>query len=152
MTKFIDTEAGRQLLKEHFQYEERDVEELIDPNFLEWADEHAMVPIIKDIQKLFRYWERKGTEDFEDLVKKYFEINKWSGTCAMTYLNLVEFCNSHTDPLEYYTEGDDKLPDELALSLRDTTYYYDDERTSYNDCFSFDYTEEYLEHLKSLVS
>ena len=86
MTKFIDTDAGRQLLKENFQYRNIDVEKLsfvvklIDPNFIEYADEFAVVPMLWDIQKLFKTWDfyirtEEWSGEFQDYVKQYIVKN-----------------------------------------------------------------------------
>jgi len=115
MSKFIDTEAGRQLLKDHFFnfFSERD---LIDPNFLEWEATWSNFPIIEDIQKLFIKWKEWGRFingvhpwEFKGFVFKYLEENQRKGDHA-SYYNLEQFYDNPKN-----SKAD--LPNNLAHSI-----------------------------------
>lgn len=138
MTKFIDTEAGRQLLKEHFDGYDRNHWEIVDPNFLEWQDEWSEFPILKDIQKLFIEWKKRRDKyvsewgwyrQFQKEVKRYLAENEEKGDFG-TYKNCEEF----------FEFNEEDTPDILVQSI-----YYDDTH-GYRG-----YTDKYMNELKSLV-
>ena len=144
MTKFIDTDAGRQLLKEHFYgYYSRKKWEIVDPNFLEWQDSWADSPILEDIQKLFIDWKKRRdkyvvewgeyTWEFQRDVKDYLAENQEKGDCG-TYIN----CEDYLECNKFY---EDDTPNTLLQSIE------------YDDLHGFlGYTDKYLDELKSLVS
>lgn len=144
MTKFINTVAGRQILKDQFDYEEGHplferyrwgIDAMfIDPNFLEWLDNFAdsfSNYRLADIQEKYERWVKRGWIEvygyFTDvIVKNYLEDN----SCWKNYAEYLEY-NKH-DP--------DLLPDSLknAVELDEVTGKYI-------------YTESYIASLKALV-
>jgi len=138
MTKFIDTRAGRQLLKEHFYSLDAPWyfgEQFIDPNFLEWQDTWADFPLLEDIYHLYARWmhERQTiiNGEFRDHVNDYFNEKQKERHYA-TYLNLEQF-------LEGVSNRETDLPLELELSI-----HYDDHE-------GYRYTTDYLASLDNLA-
>jgi hypothetical protein len=142
MTKFIDTPAGRQILKDQFDYEDNHPifercrfceKPFIDPNFLEWLDDFADCFSnyrLSDLEKLHEEWVKGGRWREDDayftrvIVKDYLEEN----SCDANYMKFIE-CNSHDIDL---------LPDSLknAVELDEREYIY---------------TEAYIASLRALV-
>lgn len=139
--RFIDTDAGRQLLIDSFHA--KTAYGFVDPNFLEWQDEWPGSPyILDDIKKLYEEWIAKGClksinddsyysftqEVIEYLAKKQQEWQK------ATYTNYEEYLDgtpwpSRTDP-------------EILLSSVHRWY----------DSDNWEYEEDYKQSLKSSVA
>ncbi len=147
MTKFIDTDAGRQLLKDYF-FNLKLEHDLIDPNLLEYASEWANFPILKDIQQIYEHFksreypnEKYTIVTFSEAVDNYLYDN-YSKGCTAWNINFEE----HFD--RYHGGGaDDKdyLTDYLEVpeTFRNTVEYSDGLWT---------HKKDYLDSLKSLVS
>jgi len=143
MTKFIDTEAGRQLLKDYFFHPESGYD-LIDPNLLEYALEWANFPILKDIQQIYEHFKSREYPNesytiftFSEAVDNYLYKN-YSKGCPSYHINFVEHFQ------HYYGAGptDDDYYDEPEI-FRNTVEYSDG---------LWKHKKEYLDSLKSLVS
>jgi len=145
MTKFINTAAGRQILKDQFDYEDNHpiferyrwgIDAMfIDPNFLEWIDDFAdsfSNYRLSDLEKLHEEWVKDGRWREDDayftrvIVKDYLEDN----SCWKNYAEYLEY-NKH-DP--------DLLPDSLKNAVE-----YDEVQGEYI------FTESYIASLKALV-
>jgi hypothetical protein len=138
--KFIDTDAGRQLLIDSFHA--KTAVGFVDPNFLEWQDEWADFPLLDDIKKLYEKWIGKGCLKWIDNphysaftleVLEYLDEKQEEGKTA-TYSNFSE-----------YLYGADPREDDPKILIDSVEIYvaYDSE---------WEYKEEYKESLKSSVA
>lgn len=142
MTKFIDTDAGRQLLKDYFSNPAENY--LYDPNYLEYADQWACFPILGHITQLYECFKNKthmfGREriSFSEGVHRYLGDNDQRIFTTGT-VNFEEHFQ------RYYGAGptDDDYYDEPETFRNTVEYSSGDE---------WAHTEEYLDSLKSLVS
>lgn len=149
MTKFIDTPAGRLLLKEFFEdYEKENWEEkasryFVDPHFLDWqaswADSFSDYDL-DDIHELYNEyikWEPSSKENFSSNVINYCESRlteeKGPAACDYNYINYLQY-NSH-----YEDDMPDSMKNCIELKGPGLGKYYT-------------YADEYLLSLKALVA
>lgn len=142
--RFIDTDAGRQLLIDSFHA--KTGVEFVDPNFLEWQDEWADFSLLFDIQQLYKKWIAKGCLkwidnlhyfSFTQVVLDYLEEKQEEGQTA-TYSNYEEYLIGNV----YGSDPDEDDP----IILIDSVEIY----VGYDS--QWEYKKEYLEALKSSVA
>ena len=120
--KFIDTDAGRQLLIDYFHA--KTAVEFVDPNFLVWQDEWADFSLLYDIQQLYEKWIAKG---------------------CLKWIDNPHYFSFTQAVLDYLAEKQDE-------GQTATYPNYEEYGFGNGFAFQWEYEEEYLESLKSSVA